>query len=84
MSRQTNDMDLEYWWTDAGTNQYLFNIAILASTTPAQGDTTLDMNNVGSFEPVQGGPRVSVGDTVEGRTVTNIRIAEDGFVVTVD
>ena len=84
MSRETNSLGYEYWWTAAGTNQYLFNM--VQNDRPRMGghvgEIEVDKSNLGIFE-AQGGPVVAIGDLVEGRTVTHIRKTADGFVVTV-
>lgn len=84
MSRETNSLGYEYWWTAAGTNQYLFNM--VQNDRPIMvahvNQNFVDENSLGAFE-AQGGPLVSIGSLVEGKTVTHIRNTSDGFVVTV-
>ena len=85
MSRETNSLGYEYWWTASTANEYLFNM--VQNDRPRMGGHVGEIdvyeNSLGRFE-AQGGPIVKIGDTVEGRVVNHIRKTDEGFVVTVD
>ncbi len=90
MSRQTNSLGNEYWWTAVGSDddvgsEYLLNIEVDARPKMGGHVGIIEVNtdDLGAFEAT-GGPRISIGDTVEGRVVNHIRKTEEGFVVTVD
>ena len=84
-TRYRNSMNNEYWWTPKGENEFLLNSE--SDNRPKMGGHVdrIDVwpNDLGVFEAT-GGPRIAIGDTVEGRVVNHIRSTDEGFVVTVD
>ena len=85
MSRQTNSLGNEYWWTAVSGSEYLLNIEVDARPKMGGhvGSIEVNTDDLGVFEAT-GGPRISIGDSVEGKVVNHIRKTEEGFVVTVD
>jgi hypothetical protein len=84
-TRYRNNMNNEYWWTPKGENEFLLNSE--SDNRPRMGGHVgvlgYTPDDLGVFEAT-GGPRVKIGDTVEGRVVNHIRSTDEGFVVTVD
>ena len=84
-TRYRNSMNNEYWWTPKSENEFLLNSQ--SDNRPRMGGhvgiLAFTPEDLGVFEAT-GGPRVKIGDTVEGRVVNHIRKTDEGFVVTVD
>ena len=84
-TRYRNSMNNEYWWVPKGSNEFVLHSE--SDNRPKMGGHVdrIDVwpNDLGVFEAT-GGPRIAIGDTVEGRVVNHIRKTDEGFVVTVD
>lgn len=76
-----------YWWTPYGDDMFLFEMTgdslEYCRMGGYEGQEALDFSGLRMFDP-RGGPYVSVGDTIDGKSITKLMSTEQGIFAEVD